>query len=137
MSIQAEVQKLIYDALKADTGVMTLVDGVYDEVPSNPFGAKQAYISIGASYSVTDDADCISGAEIVFQLDAWSRTQGKVGCRRIVDAVKGALHARRDLELTENALVEIEVRISGPVSTDPDGLTKHGIVEVTVIAEEA
>jgi hypothetical protein len=83
-SVQAEVQKLIYDTLKADAAVMALVDGVYDEAPSNPFGAKQAYIGIGSSDVVTDDADCILGAEVTFQLDAWSRTVGKVGCRKIV-----------------------------------------------------
>jgi Protein of unknown function (DUF3168) len=134
MSVQAEVQKLLRDTLFADTAVMALVDGVHDQVPSEPFGAKQAYIALGPSYVTTDDADCIDGAEIVFQLDAWSRSQGKVGCRKIVDAIKDALH-QKDLELTENALVEIDIRFRNVVD-DPDGQTKHGIVEVTVVAEE-
>ncbi len=134
-SVQAEVQKLLYDALKASSAVMALVDGVYDQVPSNPFGAKQAYIAIGPSDVVDDDADCIYSSEVTFQFDVWSRTDGKVGCRKIVDAVRTELK-KQDFELVDNALIDLEVRV-GRTTDDPDGLTKHGLVMVTALVEES
>jgi hypothetical protein len=136
-SVQAEVQKLIRDTLLADTTVMSMVNGIWDDVSdSNPFAEpKEAYITIGPSDVVSDDADCIMGGEITFQLDAWSRTQGKVGCRKIVDAMKVALHGK-DLDLTNNALVEIRVDFRRVID-DLDGITKHGLVMVTTLIEEA
>ena len=118
---------------------MALVDGVYDKPPPNPWGAKQAYITLGPSDVVTDDVDCVWGAEITFQLDAWTRQAGSLGaaptCRKVVDAVKTALH-QKDLDLTDNALVEMMVNFRR-VILDPDGLTNHGLVMVTAVAEES
>ncbi|MBZ9888125.1 DUF3168 domain-containing protein [Mesorhizobium sp. BR1-1-3] len=134
-SPSTELQGLLYSTLKADLGVMALVDGVYDNVPTTAFGTKKAYISFGPHDVVDDGADCIESGEHTFQLDCWSRAVGQVACKDIVDAVKVALH-ERELTLTNNALVEIRV-IMRRVFRDPDGLTSHGVVMVQAIVEEA
>lgn len=136
MSAQAELQKLILDTLKADAAVMALANGVYDRVPSSPWGpdAINGYISFGPTDVVDDDADCIRSGEHSVQIDCWSRRPGMVHAKRMVDAVKAALH-KQELTLTENALVDLRVTMRRVVP-DPDGLTSHGIVMITAMIEE-
>lgn len=129
-----ELQELLFNTLKNDLAVKALVDGVYDKVPANAFGAKQAYISFG-QHDVTDDgSECIESGVHTFQLDCWSRAVGRAACKDIVDVVKDALHEKA-LTLSANALVELRVfmrRVFG----DPDGLTSHGVVMVEATIEE-
>ncbi|GCA51789.1 hypothetical protein KGO5_04246 [Sinorhizobium sp. KGO-5] len=142
MSSAAELQKLYFDTLKADSDVMALAYGVYDRVPEKPFGpvdaagntSKTAYISFGPIDSVEDDAECITGLEVTAQIDVWSRAVGFVECKRLVDLVRKALH-RRSLALTENALVDTWVELTR-VFRDPDGQTSHGVVQVRAMIEE-
>ena len=129
-----ELQDLLLTTLKADLGVMALIDGIYDNVPTTAFGTKKAYISFGPHDVIDNGSDCIESGEHTFQLDCWSRTVGQVACKNIVDAVKVALH-ERDLTLTNNALVEIRVTMRR-VFRDPDGQTSHGVVMVSAIVEE-
>lgn len=134
MSSAAEFQKLIFDTLKANAAVMALANSVYDSIPTSPFGAKTAYISFGPVDTNEDDADCITGVETTLQIDVWSRAPGFVECKRLTDLVKKALH-RKSLELSENALVDVWVPLVR-VFRDPDGITSHGVVQVTAMIEE-
>ena len=129
-----EIQGLFYDTLKASATVMALINGVYDKVPESPWGTKLAYISFGPMDAIIDDADCVAGEEHSVQLDVWSRKPGKVACKEICSAVKGALH-QADITLTDNALVEIELQLYRVLS-DPDGLTTHGVMQFRVAVEE-
>jgi hypothetical protein len=134
-SPQAELQKLIYQTLSADTGVMTLADEIYDAVEPEPFaGPHQAYVSFGPTDVVEDDAECLTAGRHTFQIDCWSRQVGSRHCKELVDAVAHALH-EQPLELTDNALAEIYVDLR-QVMRDPDGLTTHGVVQVTAMVEE-
>lgn len=128
-----ELQRLIYSTLKADTAVMALIDGVYDDVPDNPFGVRKAYVSFGPSDMVPEDPDCIEGETHSFQLDVWSREVGFVACKKICAAVKRCLHLA-DLTLTDNALVEIRLELQR-VFRDPDGLTSHGAMQFVASVE--
>ncbi|MDW9818173.1 DUF3168 domain-containing protein [Sinorhizobium meliloti] len=134
MSSSVELQDLYLNALKGNAAIMALVGGIYDRVPKNPYGKKTAYISFGADDSTENDAECITGREITSQLDVWSIEPGKTECKTIVDLVRRALH-RQPLALTENALVDIWVTLVR-VLPDPDGLTTHGVVQVTAMVEE-
>lgn len=130
-----ELQVLIVATLKADAAIMTLVNGVYDTPPADPWGTKKAYISVGPTDVLTDDADCIDGEEHNIQLDIWSRAVGAVECKKICAAVKASLH-NAAIELTDNALCGISVD-SYRTFRDPDGLTTHGIVPVVAVIELA
>lgn len=135
MSVSADLQKLIYDTLKANTAVMALVTNVYDSVPASPWGTKEAYISFGPTDVVEDDAECITAGTHSVQIDCWSRKVGSVHCKKSVDAVKAALH-NRDLSMNSYGLVQMRVTMRR-VFADPDGLTKHGVVMVDADIEEA
>lgn len=134
MSSADELQKLYYDTLKASAEISALAQDVYDNVPENPFGAKTAYISFGPTNTVEDDADCIVGLEISSQIDIWSRSVGFPECKRLTDLVRRALHRRR-LSLSDNSLVDLWVTLVR-VFRDPDGITSHGVVQVTATVEE-
>jgi len=134
MSVSVELQTLLAATLKADPSVAALIDGIYDRVAQGAFGPRNAYISFGPSDGSDNSAECIFGSEHTFQIDVWSRAPGARECRRIVDAVRRALH-ERDLSLTQNALVGLYVEL-WRVFQDPDGLTTHGVVQVTARVEE-
>ncbi|MGN6307316.1 MAG: DUF3168 domain-containing protein [Mesorhizobium sp.] len=138
MSVSAALQKLLYEALRADTGVSAMVGGrVYDRIPADAAGQVTAiypHIGFGAYDFVPDDSDCIFAGEHTIQLDIWSRAVGKVEAKTITDAVRRLL---RDYEadMGDYGLVEMRVDLAQVIG-DPDGLTSHGIVQVTALIEE-
>lgn len=134
MSSSAEIQKLVFDTLKANAPIMALANDVYDRVPQSPFGAKTAYISFGPEDTREDDAEGISGIAVTLQIDIWSRAPGFVECKRLTDLVRQALH-RKSLALQDSALVDIWVEMSR-VFRDADGETSHGVVQATLTIEE-
>jgi len=134
MGPQAELQKLLYDTLRLNAGIMALAGGIYDRVPADAFKTKTAYVSFGPTDVVDDGADCITSGLHSFQLDVWSRAVGQVEAKQLVDLISKALH-EQELVLTDNALAEIRVDFRR-VFTDPDGLTTHGVVSVTASIED-
>lgn len=135
MSASEEIQQLVESTLKDNAGVSAIVGGrIYDGAPP---AKNRTYpdITFGPSDYTPDDADCIVGREETLQLDCWTRDHGrKAQCKRLVDAVKSALH-EANLSLAVNALVSIRV-VLVRVMDDPDGLTAHGVVQVTALIEE-
>jgi hypothetical protein len=128
---ELELQGAILARLKADPAVASLVAArIYDSVPQ---GATFPYVTFGPVQSLTDDADCITGLEIAQQIDVWSRAPGFPEAKRIVDAVRAALHDA-PIVLTENALVYLEHRTTD-TRRDPDGLTSHGIMHFEAFVE--
>jgi hypothetical protein len=122
-----EIQGFIVSRLKADADVMALVNGVYDVPPASPWGTKNAYISLGSTDMIPDDADCITGETHSVQIDVWSRSVGMPECKKICAAVKRSLHGA-DVEFAENALVQVECTMLRTMR-DPDGLTNHGVLQ--------
>jgi len=131
ISPDLELQGVIIDVLRNDPELIQLVGSrAYDRVPEN---VVFPYISLGPTFDVEDDADCISGSDISIQIDAWSRAVGFPEVKRISNAVRNALH-QRDLQLTENALALIQCR-GIRILRDPDGLTSHGVVDINAFVE--
>lgn len=130
MNVSEELQRLLFTTLKADAGVSAITSRVYDNIPTAPVFP---YISFGPQDATDAGADCIDGQEITIQLDCWSRAVGFLECKNMVDAVRKALH-EQELTLTDNALAEIRVFLTR-VFRDPDGLTTHGVVQVTASCE--
>jgi hypothetical protein len=128
-----ELQGAIIAWLKADPDVAALVGNrIYDTVPENPV---YPYIVYAGSDEFADDAECIRTSVITVQIDVWSRAVGYPEAKIIVDAIRNSLHDAT-LTLSINALVTIEVtRLR--VLRDPDGLTNHGIAEITSTVERA
>ena len=125
-----ELQGLIIATLKASASVSALVDGVYDRPPQASIawgGPKQAYISLGPTDIVVEDGDCIYGENHNVQIDVWSRTVGQVDTKKIVAAIKGALHDQA-FSFTDNGFVEMLLK-NYRIMADPDGMTTHGSMQ--------
>jgi hypothetical protein len=130
---ELEMQGAIVARLKADPAVAALVNGrIYDSVPAS---AAFPYVTIGPVDSVDDTADCIAGLLVAQQIDCWSRGVGYPEVKKIVDAVRAALHDReQDMPLATNGMAYFEHRNSRIVR-DPDGLTSHGILSFEAAIE--
>lgn len=134
ISPEFEIQAFTVATLKASPTLMALIDGVYDVPPPNPFGAKQAYVSLGPTDTVIDDADCVDGWLHTLQIDVWSRSVGMPACKKIMTEVKRALHAN-SAELNENGLSEIRLSLMRTMR-DPDGQTNHGVMQFEFAVED-
>lgn len=139
-----ELQLVALGALRASAALTAIVGAkIYDRVPERLAGGAlvpdvtSPYISFGPVSMLPDDADCIDGEEITFQIDVWSwgsgLAYGSVQARQIAGLVKKALH-KADLELTTNALVSIR-HAQTQILRDSDGITNHGVIQFTAIVE--
>lgn len=134
-----ELQVAIVARLKASAEVTAIVgQRVYDDVPDKQVrisrtGKAWPYVSMGPSDELADDADCIDGFEITFQVDAWSQEVGYPQVRAIADAVRRAL--KQDLDLVDNALVSFEHRITR-FMRGSDPLVSHAAMTFTAFVEQ-
>ena len=95
----------------------------YDQVPP---GAAFPYVTVGDCQVLPDKADCIDGSEVFPQVDVWSRTTGYPETKRIATQVLAALDdAPLAVDGYHLVLFEfVELRFV----RDPDGITRHGIL---------
>lgn len=132
-SSSVEFQQAVFALLKADAAVAAAVGTrIYDGAPAS---AAYPYITFGPSNSVPDDANCVNGVTETLQIDVWASDQAKVWpCKEIVAAVRRALH-EADISLTMHACGTCRV-VLAQVMMDPDGITAHGVVQVSADLEE-
>ncbi|MBO9589532.1 DUF3168 domain-containing protein [Devosia sp.] len=116
---------------------------IYDRVPEKQVAGQlvpdvtSPYISLGPVTASSDDADCISGLEITFQIDGWSWGSGlaysSVQASQIAGEIRKALHDV-ELELSVNALVSIRHELTR-ILRESDGITNHAVVQFTAVVE--
>jgi hypothetical protein len=133
MSASLELHDVVVARLKAAAGVTAIVGNrVYDNVPRL---ATMPYVSIGPSYFTPEDPDGLTLREETLQVDCWSRIDGRRSeIKNLTDAVKAALH-RHSADMGVHALVSMDV-VLVRVIDDPDGITRHGVVQVVAQIEE-
>lgn len=129
MSIVRALQKAIKETIDgASLGVP-----FYDGAPTN---TAPPFIEFGPIFTLPDDADCILGREVTVQIDVWRRDQGKLHLTSLlVDQVYSAIHEAQLSLDNPYACVNCRVTLTR-VFPDPDGITAHGILQVTVLAED-
>ncbi|MQV62295.1 DUF3168 domain-containing protein [Sinorhizobium meliloti] len=134
-SPELELQGAIVARLKADIGLMALVNGVYDQPPDTAFATpKESYVTIGEAQFLRDDATCVNGGEVYLTLHAWSRKVGYPVAKQIADAVAESLHLA-PLTLATNRLISIMHRQTR-VFRDTDGLTSHAVIDFVANVEK-
>ncbi|AIL99464.1 DUF3168 domain-containing protein [Sinorhizobium meliloti] len=134
-SPELELQGAIVARLKADVGLMALINGVYDQPPDTAFATpKESYVTIGEAQFLRDDATCISGGEVYLTMHAWSRKVGYPVAKQIADAVAESLHLA-PLTLATNRLISIMHRQTR-VFRDLDGLTSHAVIDFVANVEK-
>ena len=126
-----ELQAAIVGKLKNDPGVQAVVaQRVYDEVPPNP---TFPYISLGDPQVLPDDADCIDGTEIFWQIDGWARDPTFPMTKKISKAIVAALH-NQDITVDGYAVIVSELNTTNHLR-DPDGITRHCAVSIRFLIQ--
>ncbi|MDW9500264.1 DUF3168 domain-containing protein [Sinorhizobium meliloti] len=134
-SPELELQGAIVSRLKADVGLLALINGVYDQPPDTAFATpKESYVTIGEAQFLRDDATCVSGGEVYLTMHAWSRKVGYPVAKQIADVVAESLHLA-PLTLATNRLISIMHRQTR-VFRDTDGLTSHAVIDFVANVEK-
>lgn len=133
MSVSVALQVLIRARLMAVSAVTDLVGGRVYDAPREAVAFP--YVTFGPSDYVPDDYDCIDGRIETQQLDVWSNAlDGKAEAKRVVDAIKAALHDY-DAEPSTGALVSMRVTMAR-VMNDPQPGIFHGVVMIEASMED-
>lgn len=119
-------------ALKNHAPLSALIgQRLYDDVPERP---TFPYVTWGDDGTNDDSFDCVTGSEIFFSLHVWSRAVGKPEAKRIAGVIRELLD-ENELTVTDHHLVTLNHRITRWPS-EPDGLTKHGVVTFRALIDE-
>ncbi len=114
------LQQAVHGALAGDAEVLSLLGGtrIYDDVPQR---AAFPYITL-ASFTLSDWATGTEpGAEITFNVNAWSRGAGHKQAHLIAEAVRAALHDA-PLAIADHHLVNLR-HVSSDTHRERDGDT--------------
>lgn len=117
------LQAAIVAALKATGGIAGVGARVYDEPPPK---AAFPYIVVGDGHLIGDDNDCADASEIFSQVHVWSRATDYVETKTIAAAVRDRLKAVPALDGFIVTVVQLEQE---QFLRDPDGLTRHAVIE--------
>lgn len=118
------LQAALVTALKA---AQIAAGRIYDTVPTNPVFP---YVQIGDDQVIGDDVECAEISAITTRIHVWSRAIGFPECKEICGAVRSALRAT-PLVLAGFTVAETRFEQTQYLR-DPDGLTRHGVIEFTV-----
>lgn len=131
------IQKALFDQLMASTDIRLLVgDRVYHDVPPPTGGdvrAQKPYITIGEDQILSDQADCMDGAEVILTVHGWAISYPQ--SKRLSAAINDALDMNYELALVGHRLVEIGVQDIRHLS-EPDGISRHAVVTIRALTEK-
>lgn len=146
MDASLDLINAAFAKLRATPALMSIVTGIYDEVPRQQDGSPNVaspYVSLGPSDSTSEDYDPgASGTSgdaegISFQIDAWSWGAGEAfstaEVRKIAALIRKTLH-HAELELAENSLVTIVHEVTR-ILKDPDGTTRHAAIQFSAVVD--
>ena len=130
-----ELQKGVRATLVANSGVTNLVSTrIYDEPPTP---VTYPFIRFGNITPSADDTDGNIGAEVSFEIEAFTQSTGRVKATQIAEAVRAALH-RSESSVTLTGFYLIEMRCENYVVTrNADERGHKASVILTAILETA
>jgi hypothetical protein len=101
-----ELQKGIRARLAALSSITDLVSTrIYDEPPTS---VTYPFIRFGNITPSADDTDGSTGADVSFEIEAFSQATGRVEATQIAEAVRAALHrSESSVSLTGFHLIEL------------------------------
>lgn len=134
-SFALELQKGVRAALVANSGVTALVAArVYDEPPQN---VTYPFVRFGDIQPRSMDTDGSTGADVTFNIEAYSQTTGRVEATQIAEAVRTALH-RQEGSVSLSGFNLIEMRCETyVVDRDREGRGHNANIIFTALMETA
>ena len=133
-----ELQKAIYDRLKAHSAMTTWKDSIFDEVPADQ-GCP--YIKTGSSSTEDFGARDISGSDHTQWIEIFCDNKFKSGKKECKDIVKAILLAMTDTTLgyiSPTGFRVILQRIDGMRILEEEGedsISYHGIIELNYLVQ--
>ncbi len=125
-----ELFSAIYAKLSGDGALTALIgDGhVYDHVAA---GALPPYVVIGDETATDYASALVDAQEHTITLHAWSEKPTTLEVKRIMAAVRAALHEQA-LTLSAGSCVQIRQEFK-ETSRDPDGYSHHGVMRFRAV----
>ena len=110
------------------------VKRVSDHYLTDPGTGDFPFVQIGEAHALPLDVSGSDGAERYIDLHVWSRYRGQGEAKRILDGLRGLFHARPlAVPGLSSAFAYAE---SERVLSDPDGLTRHGVLTLKILCHE-
>lgn len=131
MSFEIAVQTVVYQKLTESAALMSLVNGVFDEVPEY---TDAPYITIGESTHNQDDTDTSLGDNATITINTWSEGRGKKETKTIQGAIYDAMH-RVSASYAGYDIIAIDWENSQSFM-DQDGLTRHGVQTFRILIDK-
>lgn len=125
MGFETAVQTAIYQRLKNDAALGSLVSGIYDSVPGT---AVMPYVTVGEDVHTAWDTYDTVGSMVSITIHVWADSSGGRGRKQVKDiqgAIYNALHRAR-ITGTEFKFVSITFENS-QTFMDEDGRAWHGV----------
>lgn len=135
-----ELQKAIFERLSNYTALTNLladdprfsgVPAIFDHAPQD---AVFPYVVVGDDISVDLNTDDTTGSDTEVTVHCWSQYRGRKEIKQIQREIHNALH-RHELSVTGATTVMVE-SVEARSFVEDDGLTRHGIIELTVLLFE-
>ncbi len=128
----ADLQKAIFAALGAENALTALLGGakVFDQAPAN---VRFPYVTFGMTGIYDWSTATERGAEQLFTLHVWSKSQGKKETLDIMEAIRVRLG--EPLPLETHRLVALRLDYS-EARYDEDLLIHHGLLRFRAMIED-
>lgn len=127
------VQQSLFNRLKTDTALTALATGgIHDGAPQ---GTPYPYVVIGETTEVPDDAHARYGSQDTITLHIWSRYAGQKEIKQIAARIHELVH-HQTWPVNGAVMVNAQVEMLETLR-DPDGFSRHGVLRVRVLAQEA
>jgi len=127
MGVESVLRQMIQDRIIAE--VADVEGRVYDKTSE---GDVYPNVTMGPSYWIREDVQCIGGKAWTVQVDIWHQKVDKGIAGDVTEAVDNALNGWADTSvLTMSPFRVTLVR----QMDDPDGVSTHGVVQVETRVE--
>tara|TARA_Y100000361_G_scaffold145716_1_gene155256 strand:- start:5037 stop:5444 length:408 start_codon:yes stop_codon:yes gene_type:complete len=129
-----DLQSAIYTLLNGDSTLDSLVGNnqIYDNVPQD---TSYPYVVIGNINTNNEGTATLDGNEYLVDIDVWSRYRGKKEISEISERIYNLLH---DQSLSVSGASHVMTRASSVQTlVAGDGITRHGIISLSIIVYDS
>lgn len=142
MSLFFDIQTTIEAVLREHTPLTNILakkdakNGVYDGVPQTRDSADVSYfpyVTVGEDIISPMDTDTTKGISALLVIHSWSRQPSFSEIKRINSAIYTALH-KQEIEFSGLNVISLDFESSSNIR-DPDGITRHGTIELRLTAK--
>lgn len=129
-----ELAAAVYATLAGNAALTAVLGGtgrIHDHVQP---GSPLPYVTIGDGQAADYGGSDVDAQEHTLTIDCWSETPSSLELRRIMAAVRAALHDA-DLTLSAGRCANIRQE-SSQTLRDPDGITHHGVLRFRAVTTD-